>query len=115
MRNSVTPRTSTYQTEDTVVSRLTRVPILVISDICLLLVPGSDRSKGVITDYVAGCLLRVIDERYRNMKPTWVTANVTGGTELADRLAAAIADRLKDQVLCIACNWPSYRKPRGAK
>ncbi len=98
--------------EDVVLRELSDPRILIISDILPPIVPGSDKSRGVLTDYTAACLLRAIDERYRKMRPVWLTVNATGSSEMAERLGAAITDRLKDGAHCIACNWPSHRQPR---
>jgi DNA replication protein DnaC len=65
---------------------------------------------GKLQDYQTNFLYSVIDQRYRKMKPTWVTANFFSGKDAAERLSSQVADRMKDGALTLYCNWPSYRK-----
>jgi len=65
---------------------------------------------GELTPYQASQLLRIVDHRYRDMKPTWVTANFATPEEAKKRLGAQVVDRLRDGALTIFCNWPSYRE-----
>ena len=65
---------------------------------------------GDLTQFQAAFLFRVIDARYRQKVPTWVTANFTNGDEAGGRLGTQVLDRLKDGALSIYCNWESYRK-----
>lgn len=67
--------------------------------------------KGDASPYNADVLMRIIDERYRAMKPTWLTMNVADGDEAERRLASAVVDRVRDGSLCLECNWPSHRRP----
>ena len=89
--------------ERQVVAGLVGFDVLAISDI----VP----SVGAVTPYQAGVLFQVIDARYRQRKPTIVTANVASGREAEDRLTPAIVDRLRDGATGVWCDWPSYRGP----
>ena len=66
--------------------------------------------SGVLTDYQAATLYRMIDHRYRHLLPVWCSLNVADAQEARERLGAAIVDRLRDGALAIECNWPSYRK-----
>lgn len=68
---------------------------------------------GKLTDFQASMLFRVIDGRYSRRRATWATINVSGRTELDERLGPQNADRLVDGALAIFCNWPSYRKARA--
>ena len=92
-------------TEETLIKRLSTPSILAISDP----VPP----LGSLTDYQAGMMFRVIDTRYRNLKPTWITVNATDAKELEERMTPQIVDRLKDGALAIFCNWESYRKVKS--
>ena len=65
---------------------------------------------GTLTPYQANCLFRILDHRYSNLRPTWITANVASGKEAEERIGAAIVDRLRDQGHAWHCNWESYRK-----
>ena len=63
---------------------------------------------GDLTAFQAAFLFRVIDARYRQMKPVWVTANLSGDAER--RLGAQLVDRLRHDALVLSCNWISYRQ-----
>jgi DNA replication protein DnaC len=93
-------------TEADVIAKLSRPEILAISD------PLPE--GGALSAYQQQSMFRIVDRRYRDMRPTWVTVNTAGGAEFADRSGQAIHDRLRHGALCLACNWPSYRRPRGA-
>lgn len=65
--------------------------------------------SGAVSDFVQGELFGLIDKRYSDMRPVWITCNVTNATELAERIGAQVADRLRHNALAVYCNWPSYR------
>lgn len=65
--------------------------------------------QGELTDFQASLLFRVIDGRYSEMKPTWVTLNVKDPADAARRLTPQIHDRLRHDALRVSCNWESYR------
>jgi DNA replication protein DnaC len=88
--------------EGDVIDRLTRSDVLVLSDP----VPP----VGALTVYQAATLLRAIDRRYSDLKPTWVSLNVKNGDEADERIGAAVVDRLRDGALCYFCDWPSWRR-----
>ena len=67
--------------------------------------------KGDASQYNADVLMRIVDRRYRDCKPTWLTLNVLDGEEAERRLASPIVDRVRHGSLCLECNWPSYRTP----
>lgn len=89
-------------TEHDLVRHYARRQILYISDP----VPP----VGNLTEFQAATLFRILDTRYSNMMPTWITVNVTSAAELDARIGAQNGDRLRDGALAIFCNWPSYRK-----
>jgi len=91
-----------YQTEDRFIAGMTLPDILILSD------PLPPR--GSITDFQSQVLFRILDTRYRQCKPTWVTLNVRGAAEGDERLGPQLVDRLRDGALSIHCDWPSYRK-----
>lgn len=93
------------QREDEKIRELVRPDILLISDP----IPQS----GSISDFQHSVLWRVIDTRYRNLSPTWVTMNVSGRDEAEKRLGAQMVDRLGDGAVNIICAWGSYRKSTG--
>ncbi|MHB1038418.1 MAG: ATP-binding protein [Pirellulales bacterium] len=90
--------------ERTLRDRLARPQVLWISD---PLPPA-----GPLTDFQKQFLFRLVDVRYRDCKPHWVSLNVAGAEEASDRLGANIVDRLRDDALALHANWPSYRKAR---
>ncbi len=67
---------------------------------------------GNLTDFQQGALLNILDMRYSQMKPTWVTVNVADGNELDERLGLQSADRLRHDAVVVHYNWESYRKAR---
>jgi len=67
---------------------------------------------GRLTEFQASMLFRVIDGRYSRRRVTWATINVSGRSELDERLGPQNADRLVDGALALFCNWPSFRKPK---
>jgi DNA replication protein DnaC len=57
-----------------------------------------------------GDLYRVLDRRYREVKPTWVTINAEDADDAKAKLGAPIFDRLKDNAELVPCFWPSFRE-----
>jgi len=96
--------TNSDTTEADVIDDLTTVAILAVSD--LLPVSGS------LSPYQADILFRILDARYRHLRPVWATLNVGSSGEADTRMGAQIIDRLRDAALVARCNWPSYRKAR---
>ena len=91
-------------TEREVINPLLRADVLVLSD---PLPP-----TGELSDYQKSTLYRVMEARYSQRKPVWVTLNVRNGTEAGERLGVPNFDRMRDGALAIYCNWPSYRRPQ---
>ena len=90
--------------ERALLSKYTNPEVLAISDP----VPP----KGEISAYASGMLYRIVDERYRRNKPTWVTVNVSKSDDAVKELSGPIYDRLVDGALTVFCNWPSHRQSR---
>lgn len=84
------------------VGRCTDAQVLAISD---PLPPG-----GGLSDYELVMLFRIIDRRYRDRRPTWLTINAASREDAERRLAPNIVDRLVDGAVVVPCNWPSYRR-----
>lgn len=80
----------------------------------ILIVSDPIPPKGDASQYNADVLMRIVDRRYRDCKPTWFTLNVLDGEEAERRLASPIVDRVRHGSLCLECNWPSYRTPAAA-
>ncbi len=94
-------------TEPEFIKKLTEIQILAISD---LLPP-----IGSLTDFQAGLMFDVIDTRYRQGLPTWLTLNVEDTDEAKRRLGSQIVDRLFHRPAVMFCDWPSYREHEGRK
>jgi DNA replication protein DnaC len=94
----------TDASEEETLRRFMETRVLVLSDP----MPPS----GTLTDYQSATLYRLMDQRYRNVLPTWCSLNVAGASEARERMGAAIVDRLRDGALAIECFWESYRKAR---
>tara|TARA_R110002051_G_scaffold322639_1_gene413648 strand:- start:907 stop:1650 length:744 start_codon:yes stop_codon:yes gene_type:complete len=75
--------------------------VLIISD------PVSIGSA--LTDYQADCLFRIIDGRYRDLRPTFITSNVKTQLEAESLLGSQIVDRLSHGGLRLRCSWESFR------
>lgn len=88
--------------ERTLDEELTKCDVLALSDP----VP----TLGGLSPHQARSLVRILDRRYRDRRPTWVTMNVSGSDEAAKAIGAAVVDRLKDNGLALWCNWPSHRQ-----
>lgn len=67
---------------------------------------------GSLREFQSAFLFRVLDRRYRDKKPTWVTANFANRQEAIDRVGGQLIDRLRDGALTLHCNWESYRRPK---
>lgn len=91
--------------ETRIIDRYELAPVLCISDP----LPVS----GELSDFQASALLRIIDGRYNDMRPTITTINVSGGEEAKRRLTPAIYDRIRHMSLAVQCNWESFRRKRG--
>jgi DNA replication protein DnaC len=75
--------------------------VLFISD---LLPPAEPLSA-----YCQAKAFKLIDKRYSDRSPLWLSLNVASAAELNQRLGAQSADRLRHDALVLQCNWPSYR------
>lgn len=93
--------------ERAMLEKFSRPTILAISD------PVPPR--GDASGYGTTMLYRLLDQRYRNLKGTWVTVNVAKRDEAYERLTGPIFDRLVDGAVRVFCNWPSFRESRRAE
>lgn len=98
-------RISEESSEQEAIKPYTRADVLLISDP----LPAADNKA--ITDFQQSTLWRIIDRRYRNLKPTWVTMNAATSEEVAAKVGLQITERLGDGAIVCLCNWPSARKP----
>jgi DNA replication protein DnaC len=90
------------RSEVSVIESLTRANVLAISD--------PSPPLGELTDYQRSMLFRIVDRRYRDLRPTWVTINAANGEEASQKVAPNIVDRLTHGAMVLRCNWPSYRR-----
>jgi len=95
-------RMDSLHREQEIVDRYSHATILYFSD---PLPPVGD-----LTSYQSSALFSVIDRRYRDHKPTWISLNVQDSEEASRRMGASIVDRIKENALTLRCNWESYRK-----
>lgn len=91
-------------TEASVLNELMGPDILCLSD------PVLPHSK--LTDWNIDLLYRIVDDRCRHLRPTWLTLNARNVAEADERLTPAVFDRLRDQAELVTCLWPSWRKER---
>jgi len=91
-------------TEREIVDKYTAPRVLVLSD---PLPPA-----GTLTEFQTSVLFRILDKRYRDRLPTWVSLNVADGREAEQRMGVALVDRLRDGSIVCHCNWQSFRKAR---
>ncbi len=101
----VRDRMGTDETESGLIRSLVKPDILAISDP----VPPI----GKLTEFQIQTLFRIVDGRYSNTRPTWVTLNVDRKAEAIERMGAQIVDRLSHDALVRFCDWSSYRQKKG--
>ncbi|HZZ77238.1 MAG TPA: ATP-binding protein [Gemmataceae bacterium] len=65
--------------------------------------------RGDLSDWDARILARLLDARYRALRPTWITINAANETDASAKLTAMIWDRLRDDAEVIPCFWRSWR------
>lgn len=94
--------------ESQFITRFTMADVFAVSD-------PTPPIGDVRSDWQLSTLFRIIDRRYRDMKPTWVTINAESAAEAEKRLAPNIVDRLTDGALVLRCEWPSYRTSHARK
>ena len=70
---------------------------------------------GSLSDYERRMMHRVIDARYRQLRPTTATINVANRAELDSRMTPQTSDRLCDFAIVVSCNWESYRQRKVTK
>lgn len=90
--------------ESSFIERFVRPDVLAISDP----VPPSGET---LKDFQQQMLFRIVDERYRQTGPIWITVNAEGRDDLERRMGGNIADRLIHSSLSLFFDWPTYRRP----
>jgi hypothetical protein len=90
--------------ENRVIEELARPDVLGMSDP----LPPKDQ-LGV---WRCEVLLRLLDKRYRAMRPTWLSANLRSIGDADVAFTAAVWDRLQHESVVLFCSWGSYREPK---
>lgn len=57
-------------------------------------------------------LYRIVDRRYREKRPTWMTMNALSPEDMNAQLSSQVFDRLRHDATIIPCFWPSFRERR---
>ncbi len=68
--------------------------------------------SGALSDFQQRALIQLIERRYNDLRPTWLSINVASAAEAESRMGAQVVDRLRHEALRHFCNWPSYRSAR---
>lgn len=92
----------TKSSERAILKPYVTTKILVLSD---PVAPGSN-----LSDFQADTLFRLIDGRYRERRPTFITGNFRDEAEASELLGSQLVDRLSHGSLRLRCSWESYRK-----
>ena len=96
---------TTDEQERAVLARFTKPAVLGMSDP----LPPLGESNAWRTE----TLYRVLDARYREGRPTWVTVNVLSPEDADAKLSAPVFDRLRHDAELVKCFWPSYRERKS--
>jgi DNA replication protein DnaC len=92
------------QKEEELIDRMHRPAVLAISD------PAPP--AGELSAWRLELLYRIVDRRYRDLRPTWVTINAESPNDAEGRLGSQVWDRIQEGAAVIPCLWPSYRERR---
>ncbi len=96
LRSAISQRES----DGSVTRSLKQAGVLVVSDLAMT----------TLTDFQREVLYDIVDSRYSNARPIWLSANVVSRKALEEATSVQIVDRLIDDAVYVSCNWPSYRK-----
>jgi DNA replication protein DnaC len=66
--------------------------------------------EGDLSVWNLAALYRLVDERYRELKPTWLTLNVETEAEAYQVLSAPTYDRLREGAMVLPFFWKSHRE-----
>lgn len=91
--------------EETEIRKYTSPDVLLLSDPMPLAIDDK------MTTFQKSILWRIVDRRYRDNKPTWLTCNAADGKELSQRIGPQIVDRLTEgSILINTVGWKSFRR-----
>jgi DNA replication protein DnaC len=65
--------------------------------------------KGRPTPWNVTLLFRVIEKRYRELKPTWLSLNADAESDIPEDLSYQVFDRLQEDCEIFPCIWESWR------
>lgn len=80
-----------------------------LGDASILYVSDPVPPVGGLSESKQSAMFKLIDQRYSQMKPTWMTLNVADGKDAEARMGSQTVDRLRHGALVLFCNWESYR------
>ncbi len=66
--------------------------------------------SGKVSEWNTMQLYRLLDRRYRCLRPTWVSVNALSVEDAYEKLSAPVFDRLREGAELVPCFWPSYRE-----
>lgn len=92
----------TGQREEEILQDLAAPAILAISDP----IPA----VGDPSPWNVSQLYRLLDRRYRSLRPTWASLNALSIEQADEKLSAPVFDRLRDSAEFFRCFWPSFRE-----
>lgn len=98
-------RIDTGQSDEGPITTMARAPVLAISD------PTPTAREASAWDL--NNLYRIVDRRYRMLRPTWLSMNAESPDDADIKLSAPVFDRLRHNATLIPCFWPSYRVARN--
>jgi DNA replication protein DnaC len=76
----------------------------------ILAVSDPIKPQGERGPWRAELLAQIIDARYRDLRPTWITINAANEKEVEELLGRTTWDRLIHRGHAFRCYWPSYRE-----
>lgn len=89
-------------------------------DVLILSDPTPPVGDG-LTSWQSDVLFRIVDTRWRSLKPTVVTANFADDRDAENAVGAPTWDRITDRAFVALTNWGSFRKsvrrlePKGGR
>ena len=65
--------------------------------------------SGSLSEFQQAAWFGLVDNRYNNLLPCWISLNVVDGAEAESRMGAQAVDRLRHGALSLKCYWESFR------
>ena len=97
-------RIDTGESDEPKIKAYALAPVLAISD---PIPPVGELGK-----FPIGNLYRILDRRYRSLRPTWITMNAESEADAESQLSTPVFDRLQHNAIVFRCLWPSYREKK---